>query len=235
MTANLKPLLLATAALIVAALIFLLPVTDWLFGGIAWIQDNRGIAWSVFIVSYIMATVLIIPGSILTLGAGFVFGLPVGLVLVSVGSVLGAAAAFLVGRFFAREWVERKITDIPRFRAIDRAVNVDGFMIVFLIRLSPIFPFNLTNYGLGLTGIRFRDYFFASWIGMLPGTVLYVYIGTLAQSVAELASGDLDTGMAGRVLLAGGFIATLILTIVITRRATRMLNQRLGSEASSGR
>src|SRR5690606_8718943 len=144
------------------------------------------LSWLAFIATYIVAAVLVVPGSVLTLGAGFVFGLPLGIVLVSVGSVLGAAAAFLVGRFFARDWVADRVARLPRFRALDSATRHDGFVIVCLARLSPLFPFNLLNYGLGLTGVRFRDYFFATWIGMLPATTLYVYVGTLAKDLTDL-------------------------------------------------
>jgi uncharacterized membrane protein YdjX (TVP38/TMEM64 family) len=229
MRRNLKALLFLAAAATLAVVASLAPLGDWLAGGIAWIQAHREMAWGVFILSYIAATVLVIPGSILTLAAGFVFGLPAGVALVSAGSVLGAAAAFLVGRFFARAWVKEKIAKLPRFRALDDATHSDGFIIVLLVRLSPLFPFNLVNYGLGLTAVSFRNYFFASWIGMLPGTILYVYIGSLAQNFAELTDG-VETGLAGRALLIGGFAATLILTLLVTRRATRALNRRLDAE-----
>ncbi len=232
MSRNTKPAILLTAALVLAAAAYFLPVIDWITAGIGWIQANRETAWIVFVLAYILATVLILPGSLLTLGAGFVFGLPAGVALVSAGSVTGAAAAFLIGRFLAREWVRRKISGIPKFRAVDEATYSRGFLIVLLIRLSPLFPFNLTNYGLGLTGVKFRDYFFASWIGMFPGTVLYVYIGTLAQTLADLTRGGVGTGTAGRALLIGGFVATLVLTLIVTRRATRALGRHLESESN---
>jgi uncharacterized membrane protein YdjX (TVP38/TMEM64 family) len=217
---------LALAVLVAAALLF--PVRAWLLGGIEFIQTHRETAWVMFVLAYICATVLLIPGSILTLAAGFVFGLPLGVALVSAGSVTGATAAFLVGRFFARDWVTERIAALPKFRALDTATRREGFAIVFLARLSPLFPFNLLNYGLGITGVGLRDYFFASWIGMLPGTVLYVYIGTLAQNLAELGSGEIGAGTAGRVLLVAGFVATIALTILITRKATRALESHLG-------
>lgn len=131
------------AALLVAA--FLLPIADWLAGLFAWVEANRAISWLVFIVVYIVATVLLLPGSLLTLGAGFIFGLPIGFLIVSVSSIAGAAAAFTVGRFFARDWVEGKLKSMPRFRALDQAVGDNGPLIVFLTRLSPLFPFNLLN------------------------------------------------------------------------------------------
>jgi len=214
----------AIAVVIVTAVIA--PLGEWFLGLIAWIDANRAIAWPIYVLSYIFATILMLPGSILTLAAGFVFGLPIGVALVSLSSVVGACCAFLVGRHLARDWVAARIAGLPRFSALDAATGRDGFLIVLLVRLSPLFPFNLTNYGLGLTSVRFRDYLIASWIGMLPGTVLYVYLGSLALDITELAGGGANVG-ARPWLLAAGFIATLVLTIVITKRATAILRKQL--------
>jgi uncharacterized membrane protein YdjX (TVP38/TMEM64 family) len=222
-----KPIAFGAAILAVAVCVVLLPVTDWALAALGWIEAHRRLAWIVYIVGYVVATVLLIPGSILTLGAGFVFGLPIGVAVVSAGSVLGAVSAFLVGRFFARDWVAARIAGMPRFRALDRATRHEGFVIVLLARLSPLFPFNVINYGFGITSVRLRDYFLASWVGMLPATVLYVYFGSLAKSLAELAGGELETGTAGIALFAVGLVATLALTVVITRKATRALGAHL--------
>jgi uncharacterized membrane protein YdjX (TVP38/TMEM64 family) len=211
------------------------PVTQWLTLGITWIEAHPALAWAVYIASYILATVLVVPALILTLAAGFVFGLPLGVALVSIGSVLGATTAFLVGRFLARDWVSQRISGLPRFQALDKATRTEGFLIVFLTRLSPLFPFNLINYGLALTSVRLRDYFFASWIGMLPGTILYVYIGSVAKNLADLSSGDVESGTIGRIFLFVGLAATLILTIVITRKATRTLSGHLGTDPTEAR
>jgi uncharacterized membrane protein YdjX (TVP38/TMEM64 family) len=234
MTARYKALLLVVALAALLAAVVALPVREWLAVGIAWIEDHRTISWAAYIGVYVLAAVLVVPGSILTLAAGFVFGLPLGVVLVSAGSVLGAACAFLVGRFLARDWVAERIERLPRFRALDAATRQDGFMIVFLARLSPLFPFNLLNYGLGLTAVRFRDFFLASWIGMLPATVLYVYIGSLAKDLTELTGGA-EGGWARRLLLIAGFLATVALTVLITRKATRTLGARLESERGARR
>ena len=131
--------------------------------------------------------------------------------------------------------MRERIAKLPRFGALDRATHHDGFLIVLLVRLSPLFPFNLTNYGLGITAARFRDYLLASWIGMLPGTVLYVYIGTLVLDVAQLANGGIAELSAQRYLLVGGFVATVLLTVFITHRASRALSKQLGAEAADGR
>jgi uncharacterized membrane protein YdjX (TVP38/TMEM64 family) len=230
MTARNRFIALAVAVVILLGAAFTLPVTTWLQVGLDWIGAHPQIAWPIYILGYILAAVLLIPGLILTLAAGFLFGLPLGLLLVSVSSALGAAAAFLVGRFFARDWVAGKIATQPRFAALDAAVGRRGFLIVFLTRLSPVFPYNIINYVYGLTGVKFRDYFFATWIGMFPITVLYVYIGSAAKNLADIFAGNVETGTAGRVALFAGLAATFILTVIITRIATRTLTSHLEAE-----
>ena len=225
-----KPIVLAVVVVILLVVWALLPVTEWLTLGITWIETHPTLACIAFVATYIVATVFVIPASILSLAAGFVFGLPLGVAMVSIGSVLGASAAFLVGRFFVREWVAKRIASLPRFQALDQATRHEGFVIVFLSRLSPLFPFNLMNYGLALTSVRFRDYFLASWIGMLPVTVLYVYIGSVAKDLTELTSGGVQGGMVGHVLLFVGLAATVLLTIIVTRKATRVLSRHLERE-----
>jgi uncharacterized membrane protein YdjX (TVP38/TMEM64 family) len=224
-----KPLLLLALLCMLGASAFLLPVGDWLVFSLEWIDTHRNIAWAVYVTAYVFASVLLIPGLILTLAAGFLFGLPLGVALASTGSVLGATAAFLVGRFFARDWAAERITEMPRFRALDKAASQDGFVIVFLARLSPLFPFNLMNYGLGVTSLRLRDYFFGSWIGMLPATVVFVYLGTLAKDLTDLGTGQAEGGLAARGLLIAGFAATVVLTFIVARKATRALGAHLDS------
>ena len=208
----------------------ILPVAEWLSVGVAWIESHRTLAWLIYIGAYTAAAILVIPGSILTLAAGFVFGIPVGVMLVSVGSLMGASAAFLVGRFLARDWVRQRIENMPSFRALDRATKHKGFIIVLLTRLSPVFPFNLLNYAFGLTAVRLRDYVLASWIGMAPAIVLYVYIGSAAKNLADLTGDGIESGVGGRTLFIVGLIATLILTVFITRIATKALTQHLEHE-----
>jgi uncharacterized membrane protein YdjX (TVP38/TMEM64 family) len=228
---KLKTLILLVAVPVLLALVALSPTREWLGVGVAWTQSHHRIAGAAFVAGYVVAAVLVVPGSILTLAAGFVFGLPLGVVLVSIGSVAGAGCAFLVARHLARDWIAARIEKSPRFKAFDSATRHEGFLIVFLARLSPLFPFNLMNYGLGLTGVRFRDFLVASWIGMLPATILYVYVGTLAKNVSQLVDG-VEDGLAGRTLLAGGFLATAVLTVVITRKANRALADHLTREAA---
>jgi len=167
--------------------------------------------------------VAFVPGSLLTLAAGAIFGLVKGTLYVLVGATLGSSAAFLVARYGARNLVERRLAGNAHFQAIDRAIGTDGRRIAFLLRLSPIVPFNVLNYALGLTTIRFVDFVLAS-IGMLPGTLLYVYYGKLAGDVAALAGGVTAPRGAGYyVLLVLGLVATVVVTTIVTRIAKRAL------------
>lgn len=182
----------------------------------------------VFIIGYAVAAVAFVPASLLTLAAGAIFGVARGVVYVFIAAVLGSSAGFLISRYLARRAIERRFASNPRFAAIDRAIGTQGRKIAFLLRLSPVFPFNLLNYGLGLTQISFTDYVIAS-IGMLPGTLLYVYYGKLAGDVAALAGGaapEKGAGYYGVLLL--GLVATIVVTTLVTRTARRALKEATG-------
>jgi uncharacterized membrane protein YdjX (TVP38/TMEM64 family) len=192
-----------------------------------WIRALGAWGVAIFVLLYVVATVLFLPGSILTLGAGLLFGVATGTLVVSVASTLGATAAFLAGRYVARAWVERRIAGNPRFHAIDQAVGREGWKIVGLARLSPLFPFNLLNYAFGLTRVSLRDFLLASWIGMLPGTVMYVYVGSLAGDLAALGAGARDRTAAEWALYAAGLLATVAVTAYVTRLARSALARRV--------
>lgn len=181
----------------------------------------------VFIAVYVLATVMFLPGSILTLASGFLFGVGWGTLFVSIASVAGASLAFLIGRYFARDWIGKKIESKPKFAAIDDAIGREGAKIVFLLRLSPVFPFNLLNYGLGITRVPFGKYVLASWLGMLPGTLLYVYIGSLFKSLAELAGGGREKTSTEWAFFGIGLLATLIVTIYVTKIAKKAMNETI--------
>ena len=198
----------------------------------AWV-DGLGI-WGpiVFIAGYAVAVVAFIPGSILTLAAGAIFGVVEGTIYVLAAASLGATGAFLVSRYFARGAVERRIEGDARFAAIDRAVGNEGRRIVFLLRLSPVFPFNLLNYALGLTKVSLSDYVVAC-VGMLPGTLLYVYSGKVAGDVAAVAGGaGGERGAAEYALLGIGLLATIVVTTIVTRIARRALAEATGPEVA---
>lgn len=182
-------------------------------------------AWGplVFIALYAAGTVALIPGSVLTLFAGAAFGVVWGSIWTSIAATLGASLSFLISRYFARAWATEKMKGFPIFAAIDDAVAQEGWKIVGLTRLSPIFPFALLNYGFGITKVSFRDYVLASWIGMMPGTVLYVYVGSVGKALAEAQGKSIGQW----IFFAVGLLATLAVTIIITRRARQSLRERL--------
>lgn len=188
-----------------------------------WIESLGYIGGVAFIVIYIIATIAFIPGSALTLGAGVVFGVVWGSLYVFVGATLGAIAAFLIGRYLARNWIGKKIEGNQKFAAIDRAVAQSGFKIVLLTRLSPLFPFNLLNYAFGITGVTLKDYVLAS-VGMIPATILYVYIGSIAVDIAYIGSDNqLPDPPIRWVVRIIGLIATVIVTVYATRIASKAL------------
>ncbi len=178
---------------------------------------------------YILACVLSLPGSILTLGAGAVFGVVTGFIAVSIGSTLGATCAFLIGRYLARDLVAGRIAGNEKFKAVDEAVGREGWKIVLLTRLSPVFPFNLLNYAFGLTKVSLKHYFFATWLGMIPGTVMYVYIGSLAGDLAGLGGAGRARTTGEWILYGIGLLATLIVTVFVTRLARKTLSARISS------
>jgi uncharacterized membrane protein YdjX (TVP38/TMEM64 family) len=206
-----------------------LPVTDWLTRFNYWVA-HLGV-WGVllFILVYIFATVLFFPASILTIGAGFIFGVVSGTIIVSIAATMGAALAFLIARYLARDQIEQKVADNPRFKRIDRAIGERGAKLVFLLRLSPLIPFNLSNYFYGLTSVRFWPYLLASWIGMLPGTLLYVYLGAVGKAGLNGAAGQAsDRSPLEYTLFGIGLITTVIVTIWVTRIARRELSKTTG-------
>ena len=203
---------------------------ELLQNALTWVESLGSIAPIAFIVLYNVATVLLIPGSLLTLGSGVLFGLVWGSVYVFFAATLGATLAFWLGRTVARDWVSKKISAYPKFAAIDKAVAKEGFKIVFLTRLSPLFPFNLLNYAFGITQVSLKDYVLGS-VGMIPGTILYVYIGSLIGSVAQIgmkgATLDPQTQKLQWIAKIVGFIATIAVTVYITRIAKKALDDSI--------
>jgi uncharacterized membrane protein YdjX (TVP38/TMEM64 family) len=194
-----------------------------LHDALAWVNGLGTWGAIAFIVLYAAATVAFFPGSVLTLGAGLLFGVVLGTLYVLTGATLGAVAAFWVGRYWVRGWVSRKIEGNAKFHAIDEAVGREGFKIVLLTRLSPVFPFNLLNYAYGVTSVTLKDYVLAS-VGMIPGSILYVYIGSLTGSIASLGATaqppNPELQWTIRIL---GFIATVAVTVYVTRVARKAL------------
>ena len=202
-------------------------VQDQLTRALSWVSSLGPWGPAAFGLIYILAAVLFIPGSILTLGAGFVFGVLKGALTVIVSATLAATVAFLIGRYLARDWVSHKIEGNESFKAVDEAVAREGWKIVGLTRLSPIFPFNLLNYAFGVTQVSLRDYFLASLFGMVPGTVMYVYLGSLAGDLASLGTQERARTPAEWALYVFGLAATVVVTVYVTRLARRALEKRV--------
>ncbi|MCL4177301.1 MAG: TVP38/TMEM64 family protein [Verrucomicrobia bacterium] len=199
----------------------LIEVRAWISAALAWIED-LGIWGPVFyILLYMLFTVCLVPGSPMTVGGGAAFGVVFGTILGSLAATLGATCAFLISRYCVRGWVERSLRGRPMYAAIDEAVARDGWKIVMLTRLSPVFPFVILNYAFGLTQVSLRHYVLASWVGMLPGSALYAYFGSLARASAE--AHELSRGE--WVLYLFGLMATVAVTVSITRVARRALRR----------
>lgn len=192
----------------------------------AWVEGLGVWGPVVFILGYAVATVAFVPGLLLTLAAGALFGLVRGTIYTFIGAILGSCAAFLVARYVARGAIEKKLAGNARFAAIDRAVGREGFKIVALLRLVPIFPFNLLNYSLGLTKVRFLSYAAAS-IAMLPGTFLYVYYGQAAGDLATALAGKSEKGAEQWIVLGIGLLAAVVAIVFVTRLAGRALRQEI--------
>ncbi len=199
----------------------------------AWVDTLGFWGPAVFVLGYAAATLAFVPGSLLTMAAGAIFGLAKGTLLVFFGATTGATFSFLVARYLARSAIEKRLAHRPRFRAIDRAVARQGLKIIFLVRLSPVFPYNLLNYGLGLTRVKLLHYVLAC-AGMIPGTFLYVYYGKALGSLAAVASGTVpERGASQWVMLGIGLAATVAVTAFVTRIARRALAEEVDVEAAA--
>ena len=224
-----RRLQVASVLLFVAALLLAvqaLPFDALIRGLQSWIEGLGVWGPVAFVGLYALWAVLFLPGSALTLAAGAVFGLGTGTVAALLGATLGAAAAFVIARYFARERVEKMARSNRKFAAIDRAIEKGGWRIVAMLRLSPAMPFNLQNYLYGVTAIRFWPCVLTSLVFMLPGTFLYVYLGHLAGQGLAAASGGGGRPAGQWVLLAVGLAATVGVTVYVTRLARKALNEQ---------
>jgi pyruvate/2-oxoglutarate dehydrogenase complex dihydrolipoamide dehydrogenase (E3) component/uncharacterized membrane protein YdjX (TVP38/TMEM64 family) len=219
-----KILLAGLLLLSIVAVAFLLPAREWFMHFEAYVRSLGPVAPLVVIVAYIICTVLLIPGSAITIGSGTLFGLKTGFLVVVIGANLGALCSFLLARTFLREKVARWADGNPKFRSLDQAIGKQGFKMVLLTRLSPVFPFVLLNYFLGLTAVRTRAYILANLIGMLPATFLFVYIGAAAR---DAITGQMETsaGFHQQILKYVGLLATVAVVVMVTRIARKALRE----------
>jgi uncharacterized membrane protein YdjX (TVP38/TMEM64 family) len=208
------------------------PFNLWLDQFLEWVRTLGFWGALLYFFVYVAGTVLFVPGTALTLGSGLLFGVLWGTILVSLASVSGATIAFLIARSFGRAWTLRRIERYPKFELIDRAIGENGFKLVLLMRLQPVFlPFAILNYALGLTRVRMRDYVLASWIGMLPATTLYAYIGSSLKSISDLVQGKVPAADHWHQLLFwGGLVLSAAFVTIFTRIAKQALESHLGAE-----
>jgi len=214
---------LFVALLIVAAIIIafrLLPVSDWLRAFQAYVKNLGALGYVLYVVVYAICVVAFIPASILTLGAGAIFGFVGGTIVVVIGATIGATLAFLLARTVMRKRIEKMTASNAKFRALDRAIANDGMKIVFLVRLAVVFPFTWVNYAFGLTAIPLWRYVLATLLGIIPATAAFVFASSAA---AKAATGE-TSNITKIVYIAGG-VAAIIASVLIGRIATRAIRR----------
>nr|XP_043621591.1 TVP38/TMEM64 family membrane protein slr0305-like [Erigeron canadensis] len=207
---------------------FTLPVEKALKGFLLWVEEDLG-PWGplALAVAYVPLTILAVPASVLTLGGGYLFGLPMGFLADSIGAVIGATAAFVLGRTIGRSYVISKLGDYPQFKAIAIAIQRSGFKIVLLLRLVPLLPFNMLNYLLSVTPITTWEYMMASWLGMMPITFALVYVGTTLKDLADVTHGWSQFSKTRWAVLILSFVVSVVLMVVITKVAKSALDKAL--------
>jgi uncharacterized membrane protein YdjX (TVP38/TMEM64 family) len=206
---------------VVAVVVGLPHLKPWLAAAVEWTAALGAWGPVLFVALYTVAVVFFVPASVLSVGAGAVFGLFKGAVLVLLGATVGATVAFLLGRYFARDWVKSRVAHHPRFAAVDAAVAREGWKIVLLARLCPVFPFIFLNYALGLTSIALRPYVIGTAIGIVPAMVMLVYIGSAANAAASQ-----ERTPAQWALYGVGLAATILISVHLTRFARRALDEK---------
>ena len=192
-----------------------------------WVTGLGPLGWILYALVYAVCCVLFVPASVLTLGAGAIYGLGVGVAIVLAGATLGATLSFLLAKSVLRKRIEKMTAGNPKFAALDRAIAKEGAKIVFLVRLSPVFPFTYINYAFGLTGVRTGPYVLASFLGMIPGTFAYVYLGAAARAAV---SGEMDATKKG-IQIAGAVIALAVALFVARVAAKAIRSAGVGDDA----
>lgn len=212
----------------IATACFTLPVEKILKDFLVWIDKNLG-PWGPLVLAlvYIPLTVLAVPASILTIGGGYLFGLPIGFIADSIGSTIGCTAAFIVGKTIGRSYVASKLNDYPQFQAVSIATRRSGFKIVFLLRLVPLLPFNVLNYLLSVTSIGLGQYMLASWLGMMPITFALVYIGTTIKDLSDVTHRWSEISKVHWILMTAGLLASAVLIFLVAKIAKRSLAMAL--------
>ena len=202
-----------------------LPLGDWLVELLTWVKALGPLGPVAFAVLYIPSCIAMLPDVLPNTAAGMLWGVLPGTLTVLIGRTLGATATFLLVRIVARKWIENKVASDARFAAISRAIEKEGFKIVILLRLCPIFPVIFLNYAIGVTPVSLRAYAAATFIGMIPRTLAVAYAGSGARSLAELTTNTPAHGPTQTILFWSGFVLTVLVAIVIARTARRILRE----------
>ena len=214
---------LGGGALLVAAFLawFFLPVSEWTQALERCFRGLGPLGVVAFGLAYIVGTVVLAPGSAMSILAGVVFGWW-GMPIVLVSAWIGTCIAFLLARYVARDAVASLLESRPKLRAVDQAVDEEGWKVVALLRLSPAVPFGLQNYLFGITSVGFWPYATATLGGIIPGTALYVSLGALGRGAA---TGSSAGGAIGWILLGLGILATVGVTVLVCRKANATLRR----------
>lgn len=212
----------------IAIACFTLPLQKILKDFLLWVHRDLGV-WGpvVLAVTYIPLTIMAVPASILTLGGGYLFGLPIGIAADSIGATAGAGAAFLLGRSIGKSFVISKLKDYPQFRSVAIAIRRSGFKIILLLRLVPLLPFNIMNYLLSVTPISLGKYMLASWLGMMPITVALVYVGTTLKDLSDVTQGWNEFPKSDWAFIMLVLFVSVVLIVCITRVAKAALDKAL--------
>ncbi len=218
-----KWIAIAGGLIVLSVALSFLPIGEWVKSFTAWIQDLGVAGAFIFIGVYALAALLFLPGAIFTIAAGLVYGIAAGTAVAITGATLGAGLAFLAGRYLFRDRIKKVAEKNKKFGAIDEAIGQQGWKIVGLLRLSPLIPFNVSNYFYGVTAIGFWPYLLASFVGMLPGTLLYAYLGAIGQ--AGLSGGSKSYSPLQWTFLGIGLLATIAVTIFVSRVAKNALKK----------
>jgi len=220
--------LLGVAMVGLIVLGFLLPIREWLEASRSTFEGLGFLGGVLFVLGYALATVLMVPGSVSTIAAGLIFGLAGGFAVALLGASIGSTLAFLIARYVARKPLSARLEKHPKFKAVDAAVEELGYKIVLLLRMSPLVPFNLQNYLFGVTKVGLASFVGASLVGMAPGTFLYVYLGSIGAKAGEGGEGPWKW-----IFYCVGLIATIVVTVVVSRKAKQALGKAGVAEAKA--
>jgi uncharacterized membrane protein YdjX (TVP38/TMEM64 family) len=222
-------LLAAIAAVIV---IFAPTIREWLFAAAAWAETSPKQAWPAFVLIFTIAIVLMMPGWVFMVAAGYLFGALTGGILAFIANLAGSIVAFYVARTYAREWVKGKIDHSPRFSGFDAAVSKRGLYTVMFARLA-LLPNNLINYACGVTGMRLRDFIIGTSIGIVPILAAYILIGVSTMDLVTAVDSGGPDSQRPSLLLYSAIIPVIALILFLARRYSSKLAAPVADDDNS--